>query len=220
MAKKDASPDASPDESPDPEVSAFTRSRRERAVAEHDRTRARLLAAARDIVRRDGAFGLTVAVVAEVSGVTPMTVYRYFDGPTDMLYALSDETMQRIFARIAEHDQADRHFLDEIGRIAVEEFSSDSEVNRMTVLLAGTQRFGPDVVDQVGLLIHEHLRVRLASGQVEFDDVELAARTIITYYRGALYSWAAGFYTDDQLGTEVASAIKAGFALGGGKEVG
>ena len=52
------------DASPDPDASARTVARRERAVAEHDQTRARLLAAARDIVRRDGAFGLTVAVVA------------------------------------------------------------------------------------------------------------------------------------------------------------
>ena len=96
--------------------------RRERAVAEHDQTRARLLAAARDIVRKDGAFGLTVAVVAGATGLTRTTVYRYFDGSSDMMYALSDETMQLIYARVAELDSTDRRYRDAYVKVAVEEF--------------------------------------------------------------------------------------------------
>ena len=209
------------DASPDPDASARTVARRERAVAEHDQTRARLLAAARDIVRKDGAFGLTVAVVAGATGLTRTTVYRYFDGSSDMMYALSDETMQLIYARVAALDPTDRRYLDAYVKVAVEEFCSDSEVNRQTVLLSGTQRFRGEMA-QVNpeVIVLENLRARQAQGLLEVDDVELAARAVATYFRGALYGWASGFYTDEEFATEVARSIKAGFALGGGKEVG
>ena len=195
--------------------------RRERAVAEHDQTRARLLAAARDIVRKDGAFGLTVAVVAGATGLTRTTVYRYFDGSSDMMYALSDETMQLIYARVAELDPTDRRYLDAYVKVAVEEFCSDSEVNRQTVLLAGTQRFRGEMA-QVNpeVIVLENLRARQGPGLLEGADVELAARAVATHFPGGPFGWGAGVYPRAGVGTAGLPVVKAGFALGGGKEVG
>ena len=93
-------------------------------------------------------------------------------------------------------------------------------MNRQTVRLAGTQRFRGEMA-QVNpeVIVLENLRARQAQGLLEVDDVELAARAVATYFRGALYGWAAGFYTDEEFATEVARSIQVGLAMGDGKEI-
>ena len=205
------------DVSPDPDVSATTAARKKRAVVERDRARSQILDAARDIIRDNGVFSLSVVAVAEATGLTRTSVYRYFDGPPAMVEALAEETVGRIYARIADLDVAGSRSLDGYGRATVEEDCNDSEVNRQTVLLAGAQRFSDELVDPE-VIVLENLRARQAQGLVEFDDVELAARVIVTYFRGALYGWASGLYTDEEFAVEVARSTDVGFALCGGKE--
>ncbi|MAG52282.1 MAG: TetR/AcrR family transcriptional regulator [Acidimicrobiales bacterium] len=205
------------DVSPDPDVSATTAARKKRAVVERDRARSQILDAARDIIRDNGVFSLSVVAVAEATGLTRTSVYRYFDGPPAMVEALAEETVGRIYARIADLDVAGSRSLDGYGRATVEEYCNDSEVNRQTVLLAGAQRFSDELVDPE-VIVLENLRARQAQGLVEFDDVELAARVIVTYFRGALYGWASGLYTDEEFAVEVARSTDVGFALCGGKE--
>jgi len=201
-------------------TSARTVARQERAIEERDRTRSQILEAARGIIRDQGVLELSVVAVTEVTELTRTTIYRYFDGPNEMVFALSDETMQRIYARIDALDPTDPRYLDTYSKVTVEEFCSDSVVNRQAILLASTQRFHGELASlNPEVIILENLRTRQASGLLEVDDVELAARAVVTYFRGALYGWAAGFYTDEEFATEVARSIEVGLAMGDGKEI-
>lgn len=67
-----------------------TRTIGEPANARSRRTRALLLARAREILERDGFEALTIAAVAERAGVTRRTVYLHFGSRADLVEALFD----------------------------------------------------------------------------------------------------------------------------------
>ncbi|QNN45994.1 TetR/AcrR family transcriptional regulator [Thermomonas brevis] len=65
-------------------------------------TASRILQAARALFEREGADGVRMRKVAELAGITPMAIYRHFDGREALLRRISDDS----FHEIARHWQA------------------------------------------------------------------------------------------------------------------
>ena len=154
-----------------------------------------LLDGARSILRRGSIHELTVARMAEEAGLARPTAYRYFSHPRDVVYAIAEATMRQFYARL-NFDAVD--FPGEYARQAVKEFTSDSTVNRQVILYAGVQsldgRWLPDD-------IHPETFLRNA-GIVDHNFL-----VPLTYFRGAMFSWAAGFFTDEQFAEETERAL-------------
>lgn len=62
--------------------------------------RARLLAAARELVQKDGYEGLTIRKLAKQVGYAPMSVYSYFADKQDILLALAEDAFATLAKRI------------------------------------------------------------------------------------------------------------------------
>jgi AcrR family transcriptional regulator len=88
--------------------------RRTAAASEREaRTRATILAAARDVVRASGLTGAAIAAVAARAGVAVGTVYRHFPSRDDLIAEVVRETCGRELAAVAavagsDHPPADR----------------------------------------------------------------------------------------------------------------
>lgn len=78
--------------------------RRERQRAE---TRAELLAAAHELVRKEGYEGLTIRKLAEKVGYAPMSVYSYFADKQAILTAVAEDTFAMLARRIQERQPED-----------------------------------------------------------------------------------------------------------------
>jgi AcrR family transcriptional regulator len=83
--------------------------RRTAAAAERDdRTRAAILAAARDVVRESGLTGAAIAAVAARAGVAVGTVYRHFASRDDLIAQIVRETCSHELAAVAAVAGSDR----------------------------------------------------------------------------------------------------------------
>jgi len=77
-----------------PETPVTARDRRTVALA--DFKRSAILEAARQVLERDGADGLTMRAVASAAGYAPAAVYLYFDSKAALLAALATQDLARL----------------------------------------------------------------------------------------------------------------------------
>lgn len=75
---------------PQPDISRSTAPLGQKAA----KTRARLLAATRELLKTVSPFNITVAAIAKAAKTAPATLYVYFDDVQDVFYALSAEACE------------------------------------------------------------------------------------------------------------------------------
>ena len=153
-----------------------------------------LLDGARNIIRRGSIHDLTIAGMAEEAKYARPTAYRYFSYPRDVVYAIAEATMTKVIDGL-DFDAED--FAVEYARAAVKEFTSDSAVNRQVILYAGVQSaekaWIPPAILPESILDNQGLPA---------DSFQVP----LTYFRGAMFSWACGFLSDEQFTEETERA--------------
>lgn len=154
-------------------------------------------------------FDLTVQTVARRLNLSRPTVYRYFPTVADIMQALSDETIRAIYDNLPERAPSDPRYLDEFVTTAVNVFLSDPLVIRHLVLASAIGRSSGSwyQVDPEDLLRTVISELPEQKRPVSSDPNE-AARVLITYFRGALYGWAAGFLSDEDFEKEARRAVR------------
>ena len=177
--------------------------------------RARILDESRRVLRSGTMYDLTVRSIAKHINVSRVTIYHHFPTPLDICRALSDETIAKIFSNLPEVPAAERSYLEKFVSLALEVFLSDSLLVRNLVL--ATEMGKSDgrsswwEIDLETLL--EHVVEQLAPEMRPVSsDPALSARVMVTYFRGALYGWAAGFIDDETFAIEVRRAPTLGVA--------
>ena len=182
-------------------------SRRERADRERSEVRARILEAARHALREGTMFDLTMRRLATDAGVSRQTIYRHFPNVQDVFRALSDEVIAEIYSNLPDLPFSDPNYMTEFVKVAVNVFCADSQVVRVLVLTSAIGRASGDwvQVDPEQILLSALTAMPAAYRPVSRDP-KVAARVLITYFRGALYGWAAGFLSDSEFEQEVRKA--------------
>jgi AcrR family transcriptional regulator len=155
-----------------------------------------ILQSARDVLRKSSVFDLSIQSVVDESGLSRATVYRHYSTPSDLVAGLAAVTVEDIKEEMK--SGLDAGPAAAYARAAVKVFTSDSAVNRQVVLHASVQSRDGKRVPQENL--PESL---LTTWGVDVD----AALVGLTYFRGAMYSWACGFFTDEQLAQETERAL-------------
>ena len=183
--------------------SARTAARQQRARDEKVATRELLLESARTILRGGSLFDLTAISLGNQSGLTRQTVYRYFANTESIFKALSDQVITQVYEDLqvpSENEDALDHFVTK----AIGVFVSDSMVIRQLVLASALGRASGNwhQVDPEEILIKVVSDLPADKRPVSADPA-VSARIMITYFRGALYGWAAGFYSDDEFEKQV-----------------
>ncbi len=155
-----------------------------------------LLDAARTLLRSASIYDLSVGKMAAEAGVARPTAYRYFSHPRDVVGALAEETLVEIRNAICDTQQPSKAAA--YARAAVEILTSDSTVNRQVILHASVQARDGKWIAQTntpeGLF-------------AAWDMNSKEARISLTYFRGAMYSWATGFFSDKEFAEETERAI-------------
>ena len=154
-----------------------------------------LLEAARSVLRTSSIYELTISKIAQEAGLARPTAYRYFSHPRDIINALLEELMRELEDGAVAIDDADPGAA--YARTAVTLFTADSGVNRQILLLAGDPATGPCTPAQ---LTPEAMLMKFGLSEDEFH-------VPLTYFRGALYSWAVGSFTDEQFAAETERAF-------------
>ena len=154
-----------------------------------------LLDAARNIIRRGSIHDLTIAGMAAEANYARPTAYRYFSHPRDVVYEIAETTMTKLFKSL---DFESEDFATDYARAAVREFTSDPLVNRQVLLYAGVQ--STEDAWLPGAIHPESVLAKQGFGSDAF-------MVALTYFRGAMYSWAAGFFTDEQFAAETERAL-------------
>ena len=183
--------------------SARTVARQRRAREEKVATRELLLESARTILRDGSLFDLTAISLGHQSGVTRQTVYRYFPNTESIFKALSDDVINAVYQDLqlpSEKEDALDHFVTK----AIAVFVSDSAVIRQLVLASAMGRATGSwrQVDPEDILLAVVTDIAEEQRPVSKDPA-VSARMMITYFRGALYGWAAGFYSDEEFEKQV-----------------
>ena len=179
-----------------------------RAERSREATTARILEAARSALRNGTLLDVTILSIAKELGLSRPTIYRYFPKVEDLLRALSDEIIHEIYDNLPDLPMTDPQFLDDYVSLSIDVFLKDPGVTRNLVLASAIGRASGTwyQVDPEGILrqVMEQRQRELRPGS---EDPADAARMTVTYFRGALYGWAAGFLTDDEFKVEVRRAI-------------
>ena len=188
--------------------SARTIARQRRAREETAAKRQHLLECARVILREGSIFDLTAISLADQAGVTRQTVYRYFPNTESIFKALSDQVIMQVYEDLqlpSENESA----LDRFVTKAIGVFVSDSKVIRHLVLASALGRASGNwhQVDPEEILLKVVSDMPADKRPVSTDPA-VSARMMITYFRGALYGWAAGFYSDEEFEKQVRLAGK------------
>jgi len=183
--------------------SARTVARQRRARDEKAVTRELLLESARTILRQGALFDLTAISLGNHSGVTRQTVYRYFPSTESIFKALSDQVITQVYEDLqlpSENEDALDHFVTK----AIGVFVSDSMVIRQLVLASALGRASGNwhQVDPEEILL-KVVSDMPADKRPVSTEPSVSARMMITYFRGALYGWAAGFYSDEEFEKQV-----------------
>ena len=183
--------------------SARTVARQRRARDEKLATRELLLESARTILRDGSLFDLTAISLGHQSGVTRQTVYRYFPNTESIFKALSDQVINAVYEDLqlpSDKEDALDHFVTK----AIAVFVSDSAVIRQLVLASAMGRATGSwrQVNPEDILLAVVTDMPEDQRPVSKDPV-VSARMMITYFRGALYGWAAGFYSDEEFEKQV-----------------
>ena len=152
-------------------------------------------------------FDLTMQRLATDAGVSRQTIYRHFPTVQDVFRALSDEVIAEIYSNLPDLPFSDPNYMTEFVEVAVNVFCADSQVVRVLVLTSAIGRASGDwvQVDPEQILLSALTAMPAAYRPVSRDPKE-AARVLITYFRGALYGWAAGFLSDSKFEQEVRKA--------------
>ena len=184
-------------------TSARTVARQRRARDEKAATRELLLESARTILRQGSLFDLTAISLGKHSGVTRQTVYRYFPSTESIFKALSDQVITQVYEDLqlpSENADALDHFVTK----AIGVFVGDSRVIRQLVLASALGRASGSwhQVDPEEILLKVVSDMPADKRPVSTDPA-VSARMMITYFRGALYGWAAGFYSDEEFEKQV-----------------
>ena len=177
--------------------------RQARATEEKLATRDHLLESARTILREGSIFDLTAIALGHQAGVTRQTVYRYFPNTESIFKALSDQVITEVYKDLllpSEDEDALDHFVTR----AVGVFVGDSTVIRQLVLASALGRAAGSwhQVDPEEVLLRVVSDMPVEKRPVSADPA-VSARMMITYFRGALYGWAAGFYCDEEFEKQV-----------------
>ena len=182
--------------------------RQQRAVGEKAVTRQHLLEAAADILREGSIFDLTAIDLGRRAGVTRQTVYRYFPNTESIFKALSDQVIGQIYDDL-QLPSGTNNPLDHFVTRAISVLTRDSRVTRQLALASALGRAAGSwlQVDPEALLV-KVISERPEGERPVSPDAAVAARLMITYFRGALYGWAAGFYSDTEFEKQVRMAGK------------
>jgi AcrR family transcriptional regulator len=189
--------------------------RRRRGEESRAAARSLILAESRRVLRSGTVFDLTIQLVAQNVGLSRVTVYRYFPTVRDILKALSEEKIGQIFNNLPEAAASERRYLEEFVSLALKVFLDDSRLVRNLVLAT-------EMGDAVNSLFRAELEELLRNVVEQLDpevrpvssDPAIAARIMVTYFRGALYGWAAGFIDDGEFAAEVRRASTLTSAIG------
>jgi AcrR family transcriptional regulator len=188
--------------------SARTIARQRRAREETAAKRRHLLECARIILREGSIFDLTAISLADQAGVTRQTVYRYFPNTETIFKALSDLVITQIYEDLQVANEG-KDTLDHFVTKAMAVFVADSLVIRQLALASALGRASGrwQQVDPEGILVQIISDMPEERRPVSADPA-ISARMMITYFRGALYGWAAGFYSDEEFETQVRLASR------------
>ncbi len=159
------------------------------------------------MIRSGTYLDVTVVAIADALGLSRPTVYRYFPTVEDLFKALSDEMFERVFNSFSSASPSDPQFLNKMLSSSIKVFLDDPKVNRALILISATGR-GAGTWFQIDpeAIIREAMHQRPPELRPVSDDAELAARMMITYFRGALYGWAAGFLSNREFEIEARRA--------------
>ena len=148
-------------------------------------------------------FDLTAISLGHQAGVTRQTVYRYFPNTESIFKALSDQVIMRVY-RDLQLPSENVDALDRFVTKAIGVFVGDSMVIRQLVLASALGRASGSwhQVDPEEILL-KVVSDMPADKRPVSPEPAVSARMMITYFRGALYSWAAGFYSDDEFEKQV-----------------
>ena len=174
-------------------------------------TRQRIVDESRRVLRSGTLLDLTVQGLAQETGLSRVTIYQHFPTIQDILSVLSSETIGSIFAHLPEVAPTERSYLEEFVSRMLDLFISDSHLVRNLVLatVLGDSVSGLFKGDMEALLVDLLGQLDPEIRPVDSDPV-LSARVMSTYFRGALYGWAAGFIDDKAFATEVRRASTLG----------
>lgn len=170
-------------------------------------TRARILDESRRVLRSGPIFDLTVQSIAKELGLSRVTIYQHFPTVQDILKALTDETIALIFSNLPDAHGSKRNYLDTFVSLTLDTFLSDSPLVRNLVMATEMGNsvsgwFKGDLEELLKTVVGQLApKMRPAS-----SDPALSARIMVTYFRGALYGWAAGFIDDETFALEVRRA--------------
>ena len=170
-------------------------------------TRTRILDESRRVLRSGTLLDLTVQGLARELDLSRVTIYQHFPTIQDILSVLSSETIGSIFDHLPEVPATERSYLEEFVSLVIDMFVSDSQLVRNLVLATEmgnsvTGWFKADL-EQV---IENIVRQLAPELRPVSTDPALSARIMVTYFRGALYGWAAGFVDDETFAAEVRRA--------------
>lgn len=152
-------------------------------------------------------FDLTMQRLAADAGLSRQTIYRHFPTVQDIFRALSDEVISEIYSNLPDLPLSDPNYVAAFVDVALSVFCEDAKVVRVLVLASAIGRATSDwaQVDPEDVLLSALSAVPPANRPVS-PDPSVAARILITYFRGALYGWAAGFLSDVEFAKEVRKA--------------
>lgn len=177
--------------------------RQKRARDEKSATREQLLASAREILREGSIFDLTAMSLGNKAEVTRQTVYRYFPTTEAIFKALSNTVISDVYNNLKIPSDSDSP-LDHFVTRAIDVFTADSAVIRQLTLASAMGR----ATGSWHQVDPEEILLKVVADMPEDQrpvskDPAVAARIMITYFRGALYGWAAGFYSDEEFEKQV-----------------
>ena len=155
-----------------------------------------LLDAARTILRGSSIYELSIAKMAAEAGLARPTAYRYFSHPREVIRALADDTIAEIKDLIRDVEPLKK--APAYAQSAVQVLTSDSAVNRQVILHSSVQA-------QDGKWIAQDNTPE--SLFLDWGVKPETALLSLTYFRGAMYSWATGFFTDEQFAEETKRAV-------------
>ena len=165
-------------------------------------TRARIVDESRRVLRSE--HELTVKGLAQELNLSRVTVYSHFPTIQDILKALSNELLDELFSNLTDAPADAREHLQELVSSALDLLVNDSVLVRRLALATVPG-------DSISDLLKNDLEALLISLVEQIDpplrpvttDPALSARIMVTYFRGALYGWAAGFIDDETFALEV-----------------